>query len=97
MERRKLQKVMMENRLDEKKKKKEEEGGGLEDINPAMAQVLRITRTYKDAEGKEYTRTELVRKPQVIETYTKVRDTKDEAFIKQFATADDQAWVYIVP
>jgi len=91
-ERRKLQKVMMENRIEDKhKKKKDEELDGVEDSsNPAFNQVLRITRTFKDANGKEYTRTELVRKALVIETYTKVRDTKDEAFIKQFATADDQ-------
>ena len=25
--------------------------------------------------------------------FIKVRDTKDEAFIKQFATADDQVWL----
>jgi transcription initiation factor TFIID subunit 1 len=32
-----------------------------------------------------------VRKPLVIETYVKVRETKDEAFIRQFATLDDNA------
>merc|ERR1719411_1704523 len=53
-------------------------------------QVLRITRTFKNAQGKEYTRTELVRKPLVIETYVKVRNTKNEQFIRQFATSDDQ-------
>merc|ERR1719232_2168226 len=53
-------------------------------------QVLRITRTFKNAQGKEYTRTELVRKSLVIETYVKVRNTKNEQFIRQFATSDDQ-------
>lgn len=32
-----------------------------------------------------------MRKPLVIETYVKVRETKDEAFIRQFATLDDNA------
>merc|ERR1719471_797363 len=53
-------------------------------------QVLRITRTFKNAQGKEYTRTELVRKALVIETYVKVRNTKNEQFIRQFANSDDQ-------
>jgi len=89
IERRKLQKVMMENRLEEKKKRKDEEERP-EDIAPGAAQVLRITRTFKNSSGKEYTRTELVRKSLVIETYVKVRNTKDDAFIRQFATMDDQ-------
>ena len=55
------------------------------------SKVLRITRTFKNADGKEYTRTELVRKPLVIDTYVKVRSTKDDTFIKQFATMDEQA------
>ncbi len=54
--------------------------------------LLRITRTFKHHNGKDtYTRTELVRKPLVIETYVKVRETKDEAFIRQFATLDETA------
>merc|ERR1711892_1018051 len=86
MERRKLQKVMMENK---DKGKKEDEGMHEESMIEAN-QVLRITRTFKNSQGKEYTRTELVRKGMVIETYVKVRNTKDERFIRQFATMDDQ-------
>ncbi|XP_040573195.1 transcription initiation factor TFIID subunit 1 [Lepeophtheirus salmonis] len=52
--------------------------------------ILKIVRTFKTEDGKEFTRTELVRKPLVIETYIKVRETKDEQFIRQFATIDDQ-------
>ena len=51
--------------------------------------VLKIYRTFKNAEGKEYTRVELVRKPAIIDTYVRIRTTKDEAFIKQFATPDE--------
>merc|ERR1711936_1148709 len=67
-----------------------EENGIKEDDTIEANQVLRITRTFKNAQGKEYTRTELVRKSLVIETYVKVRNTKNEQFIRQFATMDDQ-------
>lgn len=52
--------------------------------------MLKIYRTFRDAEGKEYTRTEVVRKPAVIDTYIKIRSTKDEYFIRQYSTMDDQ-------
>merc|ERR1719474_1717110 len=88
MERRKLQKVMMESKQERKMK---EESGVKEDDGAIEAnQVLRITRTFKNGQGGEFTRTELVRKPLVIETYVKVRNTKDDTFIRQFATMDDQ-------
>lgn len=51
--------------------------------------VLKIYRTFRNTEGKEYTRVELVRKPAVIDTYMRIRTTKDESFIKQFATLDE--------
>ena len=53
--------------------------------------VLKITRTFKNANGKEYTRTEIVRKPIIVQTYVRVRETKDEEFIRQFATIDEAA------
>ncbi|KAH8381371.1 hypothetical protein KR093_003697 [Drosophila rubida] len=52
--------------------------------------ILRITRTFKGADGKEYTRVETVRRQAVIDAYIKIRTTKDEQFIKQFATLDEQ-------
>ena len=88
MERRKLHKVMMENKLDREKKGKDD--STLDDSGIDPNQVLRITRTFKNGQGGEFTRTELVRKPLVIETYVKVRNTKDDTFIRQFATMDDQ-------
>lgn len=54
-----------------------------------LGRVLKIYRTFRDPEGKEYTRMEVVRKPQVIDTYVKIRSTKDDNFIRQFATLDD--------
>merc|ERR1719348_1764919 len=74
----------------DKKSKEDKSKGVSEDFDIEAGQVLRITRTFKNAQGKEYTRTELVRKPLVIETYVKVRNTKNEQFIRQFATSDDQ-------
>ncbi|KAH8321112.1 hypothetical protein KR067_009451, partial [Drosophila pandora] len=41
-------------------------------------------------DGKEYTRVETVRRQPVIDAYIKIRTTKDEQFIKQFATLDEQ-------
>merc|ERR1719431_1062892 len=87
MERRKLHKVMMEIKADREKSKAEH---GMDDSGIEPNQVLRITRTFKNGQGGEFTRTELVRKPMVVETYVKVRNTKDDTFIRQFATMDDQ-------
>merc|ERR1719342_30506 len=78
--------------MESKQERKMKEESGVKDDDGAIEanQVLRITRTFKNAQGKEYTRTELVRKSLVIETYVKVRNTKNEQFIRQFATMDDQ-------
>merc|ERR1712029_465835 len=86
-ERKKLQKVMMETKSDKKTK---DEPLKKDENEIEQGQVLRITRTFKNAQGKEYTRTEYCMKPLVIETYVKVRNTKNEQFIRQFATSDDQ-------
>nr|XP_049699918.1 transcription initiation factor TFIID subunit 1 isoform X5 [Helicoverpa armigera] len=51
--------------------------------------VLRIVRTFRNASGQRYTRVELVRKAAVIEAYMKIRSTKDDTFIRQFATMDE--------
>ncbi|XP_059046992.1 transcription initiation factor TFIID subunit 1 isoform X1 [Achroia grisella] len=54
-----------------------------------QGRVLRIVRTFRNTSGQRYTRVELVRKAAVIEAYTKIRSTKDDAFIRQFATMDE--------
>ncbi|XP_030243754.1 transcription initiation factor TFIID subunit 1 isoform X7 [Drosophila navojoa] len=58
--------------------------------NSNQGRILRITRTFKGNDGKEYTRVETVRRQAVIDAYIKIRTTKDEQFIKQFATLDEQ-------
>ncbi|XP_017847616.1 transcription initiation factor TFIID subunit 1 isoform X2 [Drosophila busckii] len=58
--------------------------------NNNHGRILRITRTFKGNDGKEYTRVETVRRQAVIDAYVKIRTTKDDQFIKQFATLDEQ-------
>jgi len=85
-ERKNLQKMISEGNVSKNKhdEKQEEEEDG-------PPKVLRITRTFRNEKGKEYVRTELVRKPIVVQTYTRIRQTKDAEFIKQFATLDEAA------
>lgn len=69
-------------------------GGKKKDDEPAppvshIGRILKITRTFKNNEGKEFTRVETVRRTPVIDAYVKIRQTKDEAFIRQFATLDE--------
>ncbi len=67
------------------------DGDGL-GLNATGGRILKIHRTYTNAEtGKEYVRIETVRKSAVIDTYVRIRNTKDDAFIKQFASAMDEA------
>uniref|UniRef100_A0A146L8G5 Transcription initiation factor TFIID subunit 1 n=5 Tax=Lygus hesperus TaxID=30085 RepID=A0A146L8G5_LYGHE len=96
-ERQELRKLLMrENgdqdpRKDKDKKKQEEDPSTINSFSSQVAgRILKIYRTFRDTEGKEYTRTEVVRKPGVIEMYLKIRSTKDEAFIRNYSTMDDQ-------
>ncbi|XP_055587369.1 transcription initiation factor TFIID subunit 1 isoform X2 [Uranotaenia lowii] len=61
----------------------------LKEIPPPTTKILKITRTFKNSEGREFTRVEIVRRSPVIDAYVKIRTTKDEAFIRQFATLDE--------
>jgi transcription initiation factor TFIID subunit 1 len=96
-ERRELQKMILGEGSGSMKKDKSRVGLDEEDSSsqPPLAgagqagRVLKIFRTFKNAEGKDYTRVELVRKPAIIDTYVRIRTTKDDAFIKQFATPDE--------
>lgn len=51
--------------------------------------VMNIYRTYRDSNGREYVRVETVRKPAVIESYVKIRETKNADAIKEFAMSLD--------
>ncbi|XP_053594523.1 transcription initiation factor TFIID subunit 1 [Microplitis demolitor] len=74
---------------DKKKDDEEDSRDQSQGFNSQPGRVLKIYRTFRNPEGKEYTRVEIVRKPAVIDTYIKIRNSKDETFIKQFATLDD--------
>ncbi|XP_016841601.1 transcription initiation factor TFIID subunit 1 [Nasonia vitripennis] len=95
-QRHELKKMLMndtQGTQDEKKlkdKKKDDEGdNSTSNFNSQQSRVLKIHRTYQNPDGKEYTRVEIVRKPAVIDTYIKIRNSKDESFIKQFASYDE--------
>nr|XP_018902266.1 PREDICTED: transcription initiation factor TFIID subunit 1-like [Bemisia tabaci] len=94
-ERQELRKLIMgegdaEARKNKDKRKDDEDSQSMSSFATSkQGRVLKIYRTFRNASGKEYTRMEVVRKPAVIDAYVKIRSTKDEAFIKQFATPDD--------
>ncbi|KAF7268302.1 hypothetical protein GWI33_018568 [Rhynchophorus ferrugineus] len=89
-ERQELRKMIMEGEKDKNKDKKKEEEESQEHSSYAQqGRVLKIIRTFRNPSGKEYTRVEYVRKPAVIHAYVKIRTTKDDSFIRQFATLDE--------
>lgn len=51
---------------------------------------LKISRTFRLPDGREHVRSETVTRPELIEAYVRIRQTKDEAFIKHFAQMDEQ-------
>lgn len=56
---------------------------------PAPNVVLNIYRTYRDNNGREYVRCETVRKQAVIDSYVKIKTTKDADAIREFASSLD--------
>ncbi|XP_012257174.2 transcription initiation factor TFIID subunit 1 [Athalia rosae] len=93
-ERHELRKMIMgdmqeQDKKSKEKKKDDEDDGMVNNYGTQQGRVLKIYRTFRNPEGKEFTRVELVRKPAVIDTYIKIRNSKDETFIKQFATLDE--------
>ncbi|KAK0086570.1 hypothetical protein PV325_002974 [Microctonus aethiopoides] len=96
-QRQELRKMLMcesqeqDNKKPKDKKKDDEEDGNEQGqgFSTQQGRVLKISRTYRNPDGTEYKRYEIVRKPAVIDTYIKIRNSKDETFIKQFATLDE--------
>lgn len=84
-----LKKIMEERENTPKGGKKKDDDQPVVPSHLQPGRILKITRTFKNNEGKEFTRVEIVRRPQVIDAYVKIRSTKDEAFIRQFATLDE--------
>lgn len=98
-ERRELKKMLLgddSNPGDSRKRKEGGESAAIGQDESAFrvggpGRILKIHRTFTDAEGNDVVRIEIVRKSAVIDTYLRIRSTKDDAFIKQFACAlDDQ-------
>lgn len=97
-ERRELQKLIMgeesvanDDRKKNKEKQKDDDSASVASMGSnSSGRILKIYRTFKSQEGKEYVRIETVRKPAVIDTYVRIRTTKDPAFIKQFASTLDE-------
>ncbi|KAI0240465.1 Transcription initiation factor TFIID subunit 1 [Lamellibrachia satsuma] len=83
-ERRELQKMMAGDDFGKKDKKKKDD-----DSDTQGVKKLKITRTFCNEEGQQYTRTEIVRRPTIIDTYVRIRQTRDSAFIRSFATMDE--------
>ncbi|XP_073670754.1 transcription initiation factor TFIID subunit 1 isoform X4 [Paramisgurnus dabryanus] len=70
---------------------KDDDASSVTSLNSsATGRRLKIYRTFRDEDGKEYVRCETVRKPAVIDAYLRIRNTKDEDFIRKFALLDEQ-------
>ena len=92
-ERLELRKLFMgdeSNQGDEMRKKKKEDEDETGSFSASAGKILKIYRTYKSPDGKEYVRIETVRKPAIIDTYVRIRQTKSDEFIQKFATALDE-------
>lgn len=91
-QRQELRKMLMGEEHEKKskdKKKEDDDDCPVNNFNSQPGRVLKIYRTFRDSEGEEFTRVETVRKPAVIDAYIKIKNSKDETFIKQFATLDE--------
>ena len=60
---------------------RDDDTGSVASMGSMPGRRLKIYRTFKNAEGKEYVRVEIVRKPAVIDTYIRIRTTKDPSFM----------------
>ncbi|XP_066515590.1 transcription initiation factor TFIID subunit 1 [Hoplias malabaricus] len=70
---------------------KDDDASSVTSLNSsATGRRLKIYRTFRDEDGKEYVRCETVRKAAVIDAYMRIRTTKDDEFIRKFALFDEQ-------
>ncbi|XP_053329695.1 transcription initiation factor TFIID subunit 1 [Spea bombifrons] len=70
---------------------KDDDTASVTSLNSAASgRRLKIYRTFRDEDGKEYVRCETVRKAAVIDAYSRIRTTKDDEFIRKFALFDEQ-------
>ncbi|XP_062358993.1 transcription initiation factor TFIID subunit 1 isoform X4 [Cinclus cinclus] len=91
-ERKELQRMLLgEDNAASANSHKDDDTASVTSLNSsATGRRLKIYRTFRDEDGKEYVRCETVRKPAVIDAYCRIRTTKDEEFIRKFALFDEQ-------
>ena len=89
-ERKELQKMILSSGKDGEKEKNKKESTQQNDDDVDMSKysgkILKIYRTFRNEDtGEEYQRVETVRKPDVIHVYMTIRETKDVAWMSEFA------------
>uniref|UniRef100_H3C0M7 Transcription initiation factor TFIID subunit n=1 Tax=Tetraodon nigroviridis TaxID=99883 RepID=H3C0M7_TETNG len=89
-ERKELQRMLLASSLSTSSHKDDDTSSITSLNSSATGKRLKIYRTFKDEDGKEYVRCETVRKASVIDAYTRIRTTKDDEFIRKFALFDEQ-------
>uniref|UniRef100_M4AAG9 Transcription initiation factor TFIID subunit n=1 Tax=Xiphophorus maculatus TaxID=8083 RepID=M4AAG9_XIPMA len=89
-ERKELQRMLMASALSTSSHKDDDTSSVTSLNSSATGRRLKIYRTFRDEDGKEYVRCETVRKASVIDAYTRIRTTKDDEFIRKFALFDEQ-------
>lgn len=86
-ERKELQKLMASGTSSENNLNKQADKA---DEKAFEGKLLKIYRTYRNHDGSTFVRFETVRKPEVIQLYTKIRDSKDGDFIKNYSLDEQQ-------
>jgi len=61
-----------------------------DEVRPEVIRKLCIHRIVKDEEGNELERLEVISNPQVVNAYSKIRESKDGDFIKIYSEMDDE-------
>uniref|UniRef100_A0A668AVU9 Transcription initiation factor TFIID subunit 1 n=1 Tax=Myripristis murdjan TaxID=586833 RepID=A0A668AVU9_9TELE len=89
-ERKELQRMLMASSMSTSSHKDDDASSVTSLNSSATGRRLKIYRTFRDEDGKEYVRCETVRKAAVIDAYTRIRTTKDDEFIRKFALFDEQ-------
>ncbi|GIX95370.1 transcription initiation factor TFIID subunit 1 [Caerostris extrusa] len=101
-ERRELQKLILgeDSVIEEKKTKREKDKIKIdkEDDSASLGstgsssndRILKIHRTFKNPDGKEFVRIETVRKPAVIDTYTRIHEQQKEEIRKERRRIQEQ-------
>ncbi|XP_070772950.1 transcription initiation factor TFIID subunit 1 [Enoplosus armatus] len=89
-ERKELQRMLMASSLSTSSHKDDDTSSVTSLNSSATGRRLKIYRTFRDEDGKDYVRCETVRKAAVIDAYTRIRTTKDDEFIRKFALFDEQ-------